>query len=514
MSSLLQLTSKIKKSLYCLAAVAMIGSVSSCSDSVGLGPTPQNIMAYYEKDSPRMEAGGKWSAYFDFSGVYIAYDDSLTAQTFNAITQKVTGSLDHYDLYSLANDKIEKLNSQDLQSAANIFEQLHDPSKQGQLYAPIEKTLKKIVDDDCSALLVTDYEEYTPGHQIYQQAYATPYFEQWLKRGKDITFFVTDYVEGGLPKHLYYTVFDDESHRLLKEIEDGLQQSKAHNYKRFTLSMHNYKVGPKAGGTSGAYAGPTIGGTYHDENGDDVVTESVEDGTDNGFNRLPGMRAELYTFGDNWEDIVANAKGQQDAEIPAQHRFCHLFQNLFADFSNADSYRIKELTVRMGDIGKDFALYMNWQTAMRHQPKVTVVEGEKQVDIPSESADYYDENGSLKPEFDYTKLGGNVPSILGVVLFDQELFDNTFRASQGHEAELAVNLNPQFDGTIAGNQTPSGIYRIDIVVASAEPNLGSQIDALFAWPTNNSLSSSIRNVLQHCNPQGSVVYSYFVRMDS
>jgi hypothetical protein len=282
--------------------------------------------------------------------------------------------------------------------------QLHNPAAQGQLYAPIEKTLKKIVDENRSALLVTDYEEYTPGHQIYQQAYATPYFEEWLKRGKDITFFVTDYKEGALDKHLYYTVFDDENHRLLKEIEDGLQGN-PQNYKRFTLSMHNYTISPKKGGTSGAYAGPCIGGTYHDGNGDDVVTGSVENGKDDGFNFLQGSRAELYTFDEDWQAIVDNARGQQEEEIPLQYRFRHLFQNLFADFSNADSYQIKGLAVRMTDIGKDFELYMNWLTAMQYKPKTTVVEGEKEVEIPSESSDYYDEQGNLLSEFDYVKQG-------------------------------------------------------------------------------------------------------------
>ena len=30
---------------------------------------------------------------------------------------------------------------------------------------------------------------------------------------------------------------------------------------------------------------------------------------------------------------------------------------------------------------------------------------------------------------------------------------------------------------------------------------------------NNCLSSAVRNVLQHCNPRGSNVYTYFVRMN-
>lgn len=507
--------SKVGSSLTIFfASISLVSALSSCDgNKVDIGPNPQNIQAYYEMDSQRMPSEGKWAAYFDFSGVYIAYEDPTTAQTFNGITQKVTGSLNNYDLYSLANEKIEKLNGEDLHSAANIFAQLHDPATQGQLYAPIEKTLKKIVDENRSALLVTDYEEYTPGHQIYQQAYATPYFEEWLKRGKDITFFVTDYKEGALNKYLYYTVFDDESHRLLREIEDGLQ-GKFQNYKRFTLSMHNYTVMPKKGGTSGAYAGPCIGGTYHDQNGDDVVTGSIENGKEDGFNFLMGARAELYTFDENWSAIVENARGQEEEEIPLQYRFRHLFQNLYADFSNVDSYQIKRLAVRMTDIGKDFELYMNWHTAMQYKPKTTVVEGEKQVDIPSESSEFYDEQGQLLPEFDYVKLGGrSISDIQGVVAFDQGLFAQTFAKTKGHEAELAVDLNPQFGGVIAGNEETSGLYRIDIVVANAEPNLGSQIDSLFSWSGNNCLSSAVRNVLQHCNPQGSCVYSYFIRMN-
>ena len=484
----------------------------NCNNAPDISPSPENLQKYYERDSQRMKAHEKFAAYFDFSGVYVAYADPATAQTFNGITQKVTGSLQNYDLYSLANSKIEQLSSGDLQSAAQIFERLHDPAAQGQLYAPIEQALHKIVADDRSALLVTDYEEYTPGHKIYQQAYATPYFEEWLKRGKEITFFVTDYMEGSLPKHLYYTVFDDESHRLLKEVEDALA-GKPQNYKRFTLSMHNYIVAPMPGGTSGAYAGPCLGGTYHDQDGEDVVTASVENGEPDGFNPLPNARAEVYTFDEQWEGIVQNARDQQDAEIPAAFRFKHLFQNLYADFSNADSYQIKALGVRMTDVGNDFERYMNWLTAMTHQPKVTVVDGEQQVEVPDESAAFYDDKGQLLPDYDYIKNGIQVSEVSGVTVFDQKLFEQTFAQTAGRKVELAVNLSPSFGGTIAGKDDQSGLYRIDLYVADAEPNLGPQIDALFGWPGNNCLSSAVRNVLQHCNPRGSNVYTYFVRMN-
>lgn len=495
-----------------LFALPFSGVLQSCSGSGNCAPTLQNIQAYYAKGIQNIDDTRKFSAYFDFSGVYLAYANPQTAQTFTGITQKITGSMSDYDLYSLANEKIERLNGDDLHSAANIFAQLHDPKAQGKLYAPIESTLKQIVEYNHSALLVTDFEEYTPGHKVYQQAYATPYFEEWLKRGKDITFFVTNYKEGNADKHLYYTVFDDERHLLLKEIEDALN-GKPTNYKRFTLSMHNYTVQPREGGTSGAYAGPCIGGTYHDENGEDIVSGSIEKGDDDSYNRLPLYRAELYTFDESWENIVGNAKGQQEEEIPLIYRFRHLFQNLYADFSNVDSYHIKSLAVRMSDIGQDFELFTNWLTAMRYKPIITVVEGEKQIDIPDESSDFYDENGNLLSRYNYLEKGGRIGDIQGVVLFDQQLFEQTSKDSNGKDVELAVNLNPQFNGIIAGNEEASGLYRIDIIVDKAEPNLGEQIDELFSWTGNNCLSSAVRNVLQHCNPQGTLVYSYFIRMN-
>lgn len=167
--------------------------------------------------------------------------------------------------------------------------------------------------------------------------------------------------------------------------------------------MHNYIVAPMPGGTSGAYAGPCLGGTYHDQDGEDVVTASVENGEPDGFNPLPNARAEVYTFDEQWEGIVQNARDQQDAEIPAAFRFKHLFQNLYADFSNTDSYQIKALDVRMTDVGNDFERYMNWLTAMTYQPKVTVVDGERQVEVPDESAAFYDDKGQLLPEYDYIK---------------------------------------------------------------------------------------------------------------
>ena len=86
-------------------------------------------------------------------------------------------------------------------------------------------------------------------------------------------------------------------------------------------------------------------------------------------------------------------------------------------------------------------------------------------------------------------------------------------ADRAREPGLRSEPNTGIGGAIAGKDDQSGLYRIDLYVADAEPNLGPQIDALFGWPGNNCLSSAVRNVLQHCNPRGSNVYTYFVRMN-
>ena len=490
-----------------LLALTVLLGMSSCDFIKGLfggdeEPSfKEQLYAYLKKDLPVVTiSSDKYAAYFDFSGVYIAYRDPQTKETFNGLTQKITSN-GNFNIYKLANSKITELTGK--LDPEDQFKQIHNIKEQNQLYAPIKATLEKITEEGRSALLVTDFEEYTKAGGLYTQAYAAPYFKKWLEGGGDITFYVTNYVEKNLPKHLYYVVFDSNDHELLKLVEQGLE-GLSKNYTRFTLATNAYPM-------SYSYLSAAKGGTYHDGQGDDIVSSSVEDGSDNAFFMVDSLRAESYVFNNSWEDIVRNASEmtkENGAEVP----FTHLFRNLFIDLSHSDSYKIKELGVKVYNIQDDFEKYWAYTVAIANKPSVKKEAGETYVECPDVSAAYYDEtSGKLKKEYDYSKEPGQKVEILDMLDFDDELFKSSFNKDSAH-AELGIFFHKGFTGNILQQENPNALLRIDIVPTEVDICDLDIIDQLFGWSGNDCLSASVKSVLQDMKPIGKPIYSYFVRI--
>lgn len=480
--------------------MALLG-ITSCGGNINEPTFREKLNAYLKKDLPVVTVSSdKYAAYFDFSGVFVAYEDPDTKATFNGLTQKITSNK-NFNIYKLANSEITELTGQ--LNPEEQFKQIHNVKEQNQLYAPIKATLEKITEEGRSAILVTDFEEYTKDGGLYTQAYAAPYFKKWLEGGGDITFYVTDYVEKNLSKHLYYVVFDSNHHELLKLVEDGLE-GLPKNYTSFTLATKSYPM-------SYSYPSAAQGGTYHDGQGEDIVTSSVEDGSDNAFFIVDSLRAESYFFYNSWEDIVTNASEltkENGADVP----FTHLFRNLFIDLSHSDSYKIEELGVKVYNVRDDFDKYWAYTVAIANKPSVKKEAGETYVECPEVSAAYYDEtSGNLKPEFDYSKEPGKIIEIHDMLDFDEELFESSLKNDSAH-AELGIFFHKGFTGKILQQEDPNALLRIDIVPTEVDICDLDKIDKLFGWPGNDCLSASVKSVLQDLKPIGKPIYSYFVRI--
>lgn len=367
--------------------------------------------------------------------------------------------------------------------------------------APIEKTLEKIVKDGIGAVLVTDFEEYQDG-KIYTQAYATPYFTEWMRKGGDIVFYVTDYNDGKKDMHLYYVVFDNKEHKLLKLVEEALED-KPKNYERFVLSTDNYVIITE-------YGNSKTGGTYHDENGEDIVSSSVENGSDDGFMKIDGFRAESYCFENSWSDIISNAAVQTKAN-GAKKIFTHLFRNAFVDFSEFDSYSINSLAVKVVDITDDFNQYWDYYVAQNNKPQIKHEDGELYLDFSGNEAgeQYYDEKtGKLKSEFDYPQKYKAPKEIKDMLEFDNNLFLSTLNKNPAK-----VELGIKFAKKAQSPQESSGkMYRIDVVIDKASCCSSERIDGLFGWNDNDCLSQAVKNTLQNMIPKGKSLYSYIVRI--
>lgn len=467
-----------------LSGVSLLTCCCSSEPSIDM---PTEVKAYYEKDFVSADEKDAFSAYFDLSnGIIEAYKtnagaEQLMKQTVNRLT-----SGENCTVYSMADDQIETL---DLKQTA-LYNKIVDASSYQRQMAPIEKTLSQIVAESKSSLLVTDFEEYTPDKRIQHASFAAPYFQKWLQAGKDITFFVFNYKEGKVDKHLYFVVFDNKQHNLLKLVRESMGGSIPNG--EFTLS-------PDAYSCTTEYPSATKGGNYHDENGDDIVTSVNEDGTGDCFTTYgEEARVEYYPVGDTWENILKNAQGC--AAPGYTPLFTDLLRNLFFDFSNQDSYIIKKLDVRVTNVEKDFQKFVAWNL-WNKDPQGYAKE--------YDSYDGATGDPALKSEHDYSKGGCPTSEIKDMFVLDQSLFDETYNQSAGKKTEIGINFSPNFTGKPVG-VGEKDLLRVDVVIAESEPNLSPRLEELFSFNGNNNLKDAIAVTLQNSNPRGTVIYTYFI----
>ena len=149
----------------------------------------------------------------------------------------------------------------------------------------------------------------------------------------------------------------------------------------------------------------------------------------------------------------------------------------------------------MTDVEEDFEKYTDYREALADKEK---------------ESDYYGEDGKLLPEYDYAKNTPKTVEIKDMLVLDQDLFNKTMQQSGGKKVEIGIGFSPYFKGDIIGGE-PSDLYRVDVVIAESQPNIGPRLDELFSWGANNNLRDAIRNTLQVLNPKGTVIYTYFVK---
>lgn len=496
-------------------AASCLLSLSSCR-CCEKGPqlsTVEKVALYFTKDVAAPNEQDSIDAYFDFSdGMNWAYQNDTTKNILKDIVNKVI-NVNEAKIYSMADDKITLLS----EKTTTLFNIIMSTSSYSQQFAPIEKTLARIIESDKNALLVTDFEEYTTDGKIQTAAFASKYFEEWLNRGYDIKFYITDYTESTMHKHLYYILFNTSSHTLQNKVEDAIK-SQPQNYREFTLSTNPWELTTN-------YKGAAYGGCYHDASLHDVVSGTDESGTTESycnfnlegnvatilqnalfFKSTDRLNAEYYPMGASWYDIVKNAESAR--QLSGNERFTDLLRGLFVDLSIQDSYIVSRLDVIATDVQQDMDNYINslMPQIVGTPEMVDDGEGGLVASPTNKQALYYDERGNVRPEFIYNPQ--TPAQIHDAFVLNQELFKNTMNADPS-KIEIGIDLKPEFSGKIGGyNQ--GDIIRLDVVIAECEPNI-SELSSLFSWSGNSNLADAIKNTLQNLKPENRVIYSYFVK---
>lgn len=449
--------------------VIVLPLVSSCGIFKSETPMPETLQAYIQVHKPQVQIQKEYCAYFDLSdGLLAAYQVPTTSNCLKSMVNKVTGNENCKEVYTLKNNEITK--SQLRQT--NLYNYILTPQNY-QTSAPIEKSLIQITHAGNAALLITDFEEYD-GAIIQQQNYAKRYFIDWLNRGNRIVFFIFDYKEGTIDKHLYFTVFDTPDHLLLKETEEALKGNGA-VYKTFRLNKDDISFAVN-------YPAVTMGGAYHDVTGDDIVSLTKEDGEDDCYTLFQGMNAEYYPFEESWSNIVQNVFDARDPNSEYTPPFTHLISGLKANFENVSGYDIRKLDIHVTDIQGDYDKFAGWHAFQTN--------GENT-----------DENGKVLPDFDYSTGAGPIGEVQDMFVFAGKII--------GQTADIALDLRPQFNGTVA-NMPMGDLLRVDIVIAECEPRYNA-LPSLFEWEGNRSLIEAVKNTLQDQNPVGRIIYTYYIK---
>lgn len=420
------------------------------------------------------------SVYFDFSnGMNHAYASADAQAILKNVVNKVLGPNANAEYFSLASNEITPLKM----SQTELYNAVVNPGNYTQEEAPIEKTLNEIVKNRKQALLVTDYEEYNNG-RIQQAAYAKTAFIDWLKMGYSITFYKWDFTENGKAKHLYLTVFDYGEGGLGSEMETAIAQSGA------SSSVQKYVLGGREFPylMMCQYPGATKGGMYHDENGVDIISGTIENGDNLSFfnyaepkadakgdaskwlpaGTLGGMTAQFYPITVSWTDVISNVKALSDEGVPEEQRYQHYLSHFYVNFTNQDSYSISRVEARCFNV----------------EQAVTDTTGTAPASV--EVHDMFEAN--MLP------LKENVDGRSGW-------------------QELVVDFSPKFTGELAEKYgKPTDMLRINLVISKATPELGD-IETFFGWTGNSSLSQSVLNTITspEVNPEGRVLMSYFIK---
>jgi len=500
-----------------LLCTVVITCIISCNNNNELDETGDpfasiDFSPYTEGISDRVEAyhniiypntanskSGNVALYIDFSaGMHTAFTNpeikSLLGDCFNAILA------DQFDVYKLVSGTVTPLA---VTNPTELGEKVNDSKEYLNKRAPIQMGVEKIVESNNDALLITDFEEFQNDKEVTSTAYLKISFSKWLAKGNSIHFFVADYTEGKVTKHIYFTVFScgtPNAQSLAAKLEPKL----ALLHTKFYLSTRSYQL-------STDYPSEKSGGIFYDPDGKSENAKNVLDLKNSYVAGLKkGNSFEFYPLGVDWSTI-----DQLHESYKEQNQFKDFFRKLYLDLSNEDSYVYGDFEVKVYDISEDFTQFTKCLEVKNHKPKLDKGSNGEAKFADNETdpiaTGCYNTDGSVKPQWKYDSISPVIQT--EVFALNQELLKNTM-GSNKKKTEIGVSFDQKFNGK--NIQNPDGLLRVDVILKSAQPNLSNPTLAQFIWTNvnglpNTALRESIVNTLQDLKPENKVIYSYYIK---
>lgn len=515
-------TKKLK--LFSLLGIFILLSYSCKKDEESQWDAPldffsDNIENYHNASvgTNDKKSNGNKAVYIDFSlGIVHAYNNQTNKDVIDAITQKMVN--DSVNFFGLGKSYGENgIGNLKFNTGRNLFEQVTSPSSYTDKMAPIQMTLDKIVSSKNDAMLITDFEEYTPDvNEVLTYAYATPSFKKWLKDGNSITFFYSKFDQKSSDsgqKNLYFVLFTygkPTENSLLSKFNDAIKGRDLKDLKRFDLNPIPFNV-------SNNYGGEDLNGLSPELEED--AEDEFEIGNDAGivvnyFNGYLKSKApfESIEFGLGLNDLY-------ESYFSTNKKFLN---KLFIDASNKDTYILKDIQVELTDVTKDYIHFVQCNEAKKNTPEMGELDetnknvwskNDNENNIVSEC--YIKNTKKIKKEFIYKYNGGEINNEIFDI--DKKVFNGQMKNTPS-EVELKTIFHSNFKASKNKSQETI-ILRLDYVVSNSDVNY-KKIDD-FKWKSiipgsngklNTSLYESIRNTLQEVKPRR-ILYSYYLKLE-
>lgn len=495
-------------------------------DSRPFGEQVREYLEREQKEDGGPIAEGKRVAYFDLSdGMEFAYESPRIQSKLENVVHTVTANNDLWEVYGLESGEVKPMEWDQTTQFNRIVK-----TRNTGVMAPIEEALSQIVKNKKPALLVTDFEEYRKDELmnalvIEPQAYAARYFQEWLRMGGLIKFYIMDFNEKTLSKKIFFVVFDAKNLKLARDIDYCLLSEGDGNCETFVLQTTPYKVFTEYSVGKG--------GNYFRPNGIDPL--GLE------YAAIADMNTEAYSIPlRSWLQTVEELMSYRN--LPSEN-FSGLLSRLYVDLSDTQSCNIEKLEVRVTDITKDFNDYTMSCFVKDYAPTVFGEDGSPELDC--EQKFFYDEiTGELLPEYQYKPTVGIDVTEERFLEINQDIF-NKSRANDPKKTEIVVDFGKEFTDTIMFENADDGyqllkrdqlrnklngrILKIDVCIAQSGVADYSNLAAIFNFQSNltskdrnkiskkkednRCISQSVIETLRKgdLDPKGRVIYTYIIK---
>jgi hypothetical protein len=197
-----------------------------------------------------------------------------------------------------------------------------------------------------------------------------------------------------------------------------------------------------------------------------------------------------------------------------------LLSELFLETKELEFYKIEEIGIKVYDIKSEFLRFYNCNRCAKglkptyeldENGKILLDEQNLPVLKTFGEDDCYNEEGKLIFDTVY-RASKTLKEVKELLILDENAFINNLEHEGRGEIVIKFNPNLNFESL---NAKCSNFHRIDVYLKKVSPNLNQPNLEKFIWdgiqlPKNRSIYNSIIGALNDANPEGKVIYSYYL----